>query len=76
MIPRFHLTDFVDMRHHHMADQVPQQGDGVYVPQAFWEPLEKKVNMFRMAIETIAADYQFCTLAQWAQQITTESKQS
>jgi len=62
----FHLSDFVDYSHPDLADQVPASG-GVYVPQALRVPLEKKLRVFRSAMDLIAADYQLVTLERWAQ---------
>ena len=62
----FHLSDFVDYTHPEFVDQVPAPGDGVYVPQALRVPLAKKLPLFQRAIETIAADYEFATLGEWA----------
>jgi len=61
----FHLSDFVDYAHPDLADQVPA-GRGVYVPQALGLPLEKKLAIFRKAMDLIVADYQLVTLEQWA----------
>jgi len=62
----FHLSDFVDYTHPALADQVPTRGDGVYVPQALRVPLSAKLPLFRRALDTIAADYEFSTLHEWA----------
>jgi hypothetical protein len=64
---QFHLSDFVDYSHADLVDQVPRTGDGVYVPQALHTPLAKKVALFRQALDVIAHDYSFTTLAQWAE---------
>ena len=61
----FHLSDFVDYSHPDLADQVPMSG-GVYVPQALRVPLDKKLALFRAAMDVIAADYQLVTLERWA----------
>jgi hypothetical protein len=61
----FHLSDFVDYSHPDLADQVPS-GGGVYVPQALRVPLERKIALFRAAMDVIAADYQLVTLERWA----------
>ena len=61
----FHLSDFVDYSHPDLADQVPASG-GVYVPQALRVPLQRKLDLFRAAMDVIAADYQLVTLEQWA----------
>ncbi len=66
---QFHLSDFVDFNHAEFADQVPRAGDGVYVPQALWTPLETKRELFTRAIDLIAEHYQFITLEQWAKQV-------
>jgi len=61
----FHLSDFVDYSHPDLADQVPTAG-GVYVPQALRVPLDRKLALFRQAMDLFAADYRFVTLEQWA----------
>jgi hypothetical protein len=61
----FHLSDFVDYSHPDLADQVPASG-GVYVPQSLRVPLERKLEVFRAAMDIIAADHQFVTLERWA----------
>ncbi len=63
---QFHLSDFVEYRHPDLADQVPTPADGVYVPQALRWPLAKKLDLFRRALDILAADYAFCTLEEWA----------
>jgi hypothetical protein len=65
---QFHLSDFVDYGHPALADQVPC-GTGLYVPQSLRVPLTKKLAIFRRALDTIAADYSFNTLGQWATQL-------
>jgi hypothetical protein len=64
----FHLSDFVDYSHPDLADQVPASG-GVYVPQALRVPLGKKLDIFRAAMDVMAADYEFVTLEQWAKAV-------
>ena len=61
----FHLSDFVDYSHPDLADQVPEPR-GVYVPQSLRMPLERKLTIFRKAMDMIAADYQMTTLEEWA----------
>ncbi|HXD75017.1 MAG TPA: polysaccharide deacetylase family protein [Vicinamibacterales bacterium] len=61
----FHLSDFVDYSHPDLADQVPASG-GVYVPRALSVPLAAKLELFRKAMDIIAADYALTTLEQWA----------
>jgi peptidoglycan-N-acetylglucosamine deacetylase len=65
----FHLSDFVDYRHQELVGQVPARSDGVYVPQALSMPLERKLELFRRAVDLIAADYEFTTLRDWARRI-------
>jgi peptidoglycan/xylan/chitin deacetylase (PgdA/CDA1 family) len=65
----FHLSDFVDYTKPELADQVPNPGDGVYVPQALRVPLAKKLPLFQRAMDAIAADYEFCTLREWAKTV-------
>jgi peptidoglycan-N-acetylglucosamine deacetylase len=62
----FHLSDFVDYTTPELADQVPARSDGVYVPQALRLPLARKLPLFQRAMDTIAADYEFSTLGEWA----------
>jgi hypothetical protein len=62
----FHLSDFVDYTTPDLADQVPRSGDGVYVPLALRVPLAKKLPLFQRAMATIATDYEFSTLHEWA----------
>lgn len=66
---QFHLSDFVDYTTPELADQVPAPNSGVYVPQALRVPLAKKLPLFERALETIAADYEFVTLADWARTV-------
>jgi len=66
----FHLSDFVDYTTPELADQVPSPGDGVYVPQALRVPLSKKLPLFQRAMDVIAADYEFCTLREWAESVS------
>jgi len=61
----FHLSDFVEYGHPDLVDQVPHEG-GIYVPQALRTPLEQKLNLFRKVLDTLAGDYTFRTLADWA----------
>lgn len=67
---QFHLSDFVDFNRAEFADQVPRAGDGVYVPQAMWTPLETKRELFARAMDLLAEHYAFVTLEQWALQVT------
>ena len=62
----FHLSDFVDYSHPDLADQVPASTDSVYVPQALRAPLEKKITLFRRALDLIAEDYSFEPLREWS----------
>jgi hypothetical protein len=66
---QFHLSDFVDFNDREFADQVPRAGDGVYVPQAMWTSLEKKLELFTRAIDLLADHYEFTTLDRWAGQV-------
>lgn len=63
---QFHLSDFVDYHHAELIDQVPEDGEGLYVPAALRMPLEMKFGVFRKAIDALARDYQFVTLEEWA----------
>jgi hypothetical protein len=66
---QFHLSDFVDYSNQALADQIPR-GLGVYIPQALRTPLSKKRELFKRALDIMAADYQFSTLEQWASRLT------
>ena len=66
---QFHLSDFVDFNDREFADQVPRAGDGVYVPQALWTPLETKRELFTRALDLLAEHYEFITLERWAGQV-------
>jgi peptidoglycan-N-acetylglucosamine deacetylase len=63
---QFHLSDFVDFNDREFANQVPRRGDGVYVPQALWTPLDVKRDLFTRAMDLLAEHYEFRTLEQWA----------
>lgn len=63
---QFHLSDFVDYAHPDLADQVPTPGDGVYVPAALRMPLERKLSLFREAMDLLAEHWEFTPLAEWA----------
>lgn len=62
---QFHLSDFVDYHHPDLADQVPQPGQGLYVPKALYTPFSEKIKLFRQVLDIMAGDYSFHTLAQW-----------
>ena len=62
MIPR--LKPFLNQREI-IANQLPANG-GVYVPQALRMPLEEKMILFEKVMNTIAEDYSFKTLEEWA----------
>jgi hypothetical protein len=62
----FHLSDFVDYSHPEFAGQLPPKGAGVYIPQALTMPLEGKVDIFRRAMDLLAAACTFSTLEQQA----------
>lgn len=66
---QFHLSDFVDFNDREFVDQVPRAGDGVYVPQALWTPLETKHELFTRALDLLAEHYEFITLERWAGQV-------
>ena len=65
----FHLHDFVDYSHPDLADQVPAAADRVYVPGALRTPLAPRLDLFRRALDVIAADYQLSTCEQWARSV-------
>jgi hypothetical protein len=66
---QFHLSDFVDFNDREFADQAPRAGDGVYVPQALWMPLDIKRELFTRAMDLLAEHYEFITLERWAAQV-------
>jgi hypothetical protein len=63
---QFHLSDFVDYSHPDLFDQVPEDGQGQYVPLALRLSLEKKLALFRKVMDALANAYEFCTLEDWA----------
>lgn len=58
---QFHLSDFVEYGHPDFADQMPG-GNGMYVPQALRVPLNRKIQLFKEAMDIIAGHYSFATL--------------
>ena len=66
---QFHLSDFVDYGQPDLADQVPADGQGLYVPKALRMPLPAKLDIFRRVLDLIAADYAFITLGDWAREL-------
>ena len=58
----FHLSDFVDYSHKELQNQVPNTKDRVYVPKALTFPLNKKIELFKYAIDKIALYSSFDTL--------------
>jgi len=64
---QFHLSDFVDYNLPELADQVPHDGQGLYIPQALRLPLDKKLAMFRKVMDALAEHYEFITLQEWVQ---------
>jgi hypothetical protein len=64
----FHLSDFVDYSHPDLAGQVPVSG-GVYVPQSLKVPLAQKVELFKRAMDLMAADCHFVTLEELARTV-------
>lgn len=71
---QFHLSDFVDYNHPDLADQVPLDGQGQYVPYALRMPLEEKMSMFRVVMDAIAENYTFITLENWANRFIEETR--
>jgi hypothetical protein len=63
---QFHLSDFVDYNHPDLSDQVPEDGQGQYVPFALRLPLEQKLSLFRSVIDALADSYSFITLQEWS----------
>jgi hypothetical protein len=62
---QFHLSDFVDYSHPDLTDQVPQDGQGQYVPHALRMSLESKIALFTQVMDALAADYHFLSLKDW-----------
>lgn len=67
---QFHLSDFVDYHHPDLADQVPVDGHGQYVPRSLRMPLAEKLALFKEVMDGLAKDHQFCTLEEWANRLT------
>lgn len=63
---QFHLSDFVDYNHPDLSDQVPEDGQGQYVPLALRLPLEQKLSLFRSVMDALADGYSFITLQEWS----------
>lgn len=63
---QFHLSDFVDYNHPDLADQVPADGQGLYVPAALRMPLSRKLALFKQVMDALAGDYRFVTLEEWS----------
>ena len=63
---QFHLSDFVDYNHPDLSDQVPEDGQGQYVPLALRLSLEKKLALFREVMDALTNAYEFYTLEDWA----------
>ncbi len=66
---QFHLSDFVDYHLPEFAGQVPQDGMGLYVPQALRLPLDQKAGLFRKVMDALSEDYEFVTLENWSARI-------
>ena len=71
---QFHLSDFVDYSHPDLADQVPEDGQGVYVPHALRMKLEHKLTLFRRVMDELARDYHFVTLEAWSNDFNASPK--
>ena len=69
---QFHLSDFVDYSRPSLKDQVPN-GNGMYVPQALKIPLERRLDLFKRVLDSIASDYDFLTLENWAHEMLKEN---
>jgi peptidoglycan-N-acetylglucosamine deacetylase len=70
---QMHLSDFIDYSIPEIADQMPKNKQGAYVPQSLNTPLSKKMDIFSEMIETIAQDYELITLKQWEKKIRKDS---
>lgn len=66
---QFHLWDFVDAALADLADEVPRDHEGSYVARAIRLPLQRKLELFTLIMDTMAADYAFTTLADWARRV-------
>jgi len=64
-----HLSDFVNYSHADLTDQVPQNVSGAYVPASLYMNLEKKIDVFKQAVDIVAEHYSFETLANWSRRI-------
>ena len=62
---QFHLSDFVDYSHPDLAGQVPEDGQGLYVPHALRMKLDHKLALFHRVMDDLAEDYCFLTLEAW-----------
>jgi len=62
---QFHLSDFVDYSHPDLVDQVPQDGQGLYIPHALQMSLMLKLSLFRKIMDKLVQDYDFVTLEEW-----------
>lgn len=65
----FHLSDFVDYSHPDLVDQIPDPGEGTYVPQALRLPLSEKLPLFQKVMDTMAEDYSYFTLRAWVNHV-------
>jgi len=66
---QFHLSDFVDYNHPDLADQVPEDGRGQYVPFALRLSLEEKLALFKPVMDALADGYTFVTLHEWSKML-------
>ena len=66
---QFHLSDFVDYGHSDLADQVPRDGTGLYIPHALRMSLEKKLEIFKNVMDMLVQEYCFVTLEEWGNQL-------
>lgn len=66
---QMHLSDFVDYSLPELQDQIPPTRQGAYVPQALATPLKKKLEVFGMMMDLMAADYDFITLNAWSERL-------
>ncbi len=63
---QMHLSDFIDYSLPELERQMPDAGQGTYIPQALHTPLTQKTAVFTEMVEMMAADYNFITLREWA----------
>jgi peptidoglycan-N-acetylglucosamine deacetylase len=71
---QFHLSDFVDYNDPELAEQVPLDGEGLYVPHALRMPLTEKMEMFEKVMTELAKHYEFIPLKDWGNMLAQTRK--